>query len=401
MARQPISSVPDSKVSDSDLIAAVSHAPRVTAERWRDLDPDLHACFGAEAMKLIAEHHVDGLVYDAIQILGWKDRISPYVLNNTRRRSELSAARYEAHFSAFKDLADAYPDVIANTLLIKGAIIGPLYRSLRHRIMGDFDLLTGSDHLPDLMSALERLGYEYRPGGFGCDMVKATGLPSWTNLGSVTMHVFTLRDDYVDHCSPGLIRDVACLVPHPNLLMMNLLTNTFGHAVSWSYSTFGGDLQLIRAIDVAVVAESMPELDASGMWHLALKSGLYGEAAIGLYVQKVVCGELPALLKELEPFADAVAECADLYAMPDGTIGAWDISLWHRMFHPNRTAVALEMLDPSLATPNYLHELREGFYQKQEPTHLIAKRARELLAPLGIVAPADTAFSTQGGASMA
>jgi hypothetical protein len=215
------------------------------------------------------------------------------------------------------------------------------------------------------------------------------------------MHVFTMRDDYLECSSPGYVRDVACLVPHPNLLVMNLLTNTFGHAVSWSYSTFGGALQLIRAIDVAVVAEAMPELDASGMWDLALKSGLYGETAIGLYIQKVVCGELPAPLRELEPFADAVAECADLYAMPDGTIGAWDISLWRRMFHPNRTAVALELLNPALATEQYLHELREGFYQEQEPTHLIAKRARELLVPLGVTPPAGAVFATQGGASMA
>jgi hypothetical protein len=251
------------------------------------------------------------------------------------------------------------------------------------------------------MSALERLGYKYRPGGFGSDMVKPTGLPSWTNLGSVTMHVFALREEYLEHCSPGQLREVRCLRPDASLLTMNLLTNTFGHAVSWSYSTFGGDLQLIRAIDIEVVADAMPDLDGAAMWDLALNSGLFGETAVGLCIQMAGRGELPAALRDLAPYAEAVAECADMYAMPDGTVGRWDLSLRRRMFHSNRTAVALKMLDPSLVTPIYLHELREGLYQEQEPTHLIAQRARELLAPLGVTAPPTAVFATKGGASMA
>ena len=59
------------------------------------------------------------------------------------------------------------PDLIARTLLLKGAIIGPLYRSLRHRIMGDFDLVVAQADTERLTETLIRHGYSYSPGGFG------------------------------------------------------------------------------------------------------------------------------------------------------------------------------------------------------------------------------------------
>src|SRR5262249_24984749 len=161
----------------------------------------------------------------------------------------------------------------------------------------------------------EGLGYEAAPGGFGKDMVKKLG-PLWSGLASVTMHCFVLRPGYLDSLDPGQLRDVRCMMPRAELLMMNLLTNTFGHATSWSYATFGGDLQLTRCLDVEVVAENRPELDGRKVWDLALACGLHGEAAIGLAIHRELCGRVPAALEVLIPYADAVQQCVNAYAMP-------------------------------------------------------------------------------------
>jgi Uncharacterised nucleotidyltransferase len=387
-------------LSAADLVREVTSDPVTTARRWTEMGADIR-CFGAEFLKQAMEHHLDGLVYDTIKELGWQTQIPPWVLNNLRRRAALSAARYEAHYDAFAGVAAAAPELVERTLLLKGAIIGPLYSSPTYRLMGDFDLLVVREDWDQLMSTLKDLGYEGAEGGFGKDMVKQVG-PAWSGLASVTMHCFVLRPAYLDACDLGRLRDVSCLIPRAELLMMNLLTNTFGHAMSWSYATFGGDLQLIRCVDVDVVAERMPELDGNKVWELALRCGLHGEAAIGLWLHRELCGRVPQALEVLLPYADAVASCGSAYAMPDGTIRDWTTTVRERLGHPNRTVMALRELPPGQATPEHLHEIREGLHQTAEPTHRIAARARELLErKFGVRSPAGVAFATEGGASMA
>jgi hypothetical protein len=360
------------------LVTSVSHDPQRTAENWTRLGEDavLDAMDG-EFFRSITENHVDALAFDALRLLGWDVQISPYLVAFLKRRAALNEAVYEAHYEALLELHKAAGDLVAQAMIPKGALLGPLYPSLQHRRMTDFDLVVAPSGYRQLIEVLQRLGYREEPGGFGCDLVKRIG-PMWSWRDRVTMHVFERKQSYDRYLVGSAIRDVPCLIPVPELHVIALLMNAQEHAASFSFASFGSDLQYIRVIDVELLVERY-DIAALPVWRVAGDLGVRAEVALGLWVQQRLRGSLPRGWDVLAPAVRAVDPFGELVALPTGDIRRWEIPVPERVFHPRRTRLALAMLPPGYRRPEYLQDLRRSLFQEDEPARRIVTEAGNAL----------------------
>jgi hypothetical protein len=364
----------------ADIVKAISHQPEVTARNWVELGPDrVVRAMDGEFFRSLAENHVDALAFDALHLLGWDMRISPYIVAFLKRRVALNEAVFEAHYEALAELSDLVGPIIAEAMIPKGALLAEQYSSLGHRRMTDFDLNVPADLLDELGTTLLGLGYEVEPGGFGKDYVKRIG-PLWSWRDRIAMHVFPRKPVHDGFAVKGKLRDVPCLLPTPELQLVLLLLNAQEHASSFTFASYGADLQHIRAIDIELVVEH-DDVDPLGLWRVITELGVETQAALGMHAQRRLRGELPAGWEIFKPVIDAVDPVADLVAMPDGRIARWPVGGQERVFHPNRTDVAVGLLTEEQRGTEWLTGLRRSLYQEDEPADKILDRARpEVLA---------------------
>lgn len=358
-----------------DIINSITYRPEVTAQNWVELGADrVLPAMDGEFLRSLTENHVDALAFDALRSLGWDLRISPYIVAILKRRAALNEAVYEAHYDALVELTGVVGSIVTNAMVPKGGVLGPLYPSLCHRRMTDFDLVVPGNSLNDLLAALVGLGYQEESGGFGRDLVKRIG-PLWSWRDRVTMHVFPRKPSYDQFLRTGSIRDVACLLPSPELQLVSLLMNAQEHASSFTFASFGSDMQYIRAIDVELVIDTY-QVDPLTFWEVATELGVQTEIALGLHVQRRLRSSLPAGWQILDPVVAAVDPAADLVAMPDGEIKSWPLTGQDRIFHANRTSVAIDLLPEHLRTTEYLTSLRRSLFQEDEPASKILDEVR-------------------------
>ncbi|WUI00408.1 nucleotidyltransferase family protein [Spirillospora sp. NBC_00431] len=372
------------------IIKAINHVPETTADNWTRLGREnLLDAIDGEFFRSVTENHVDVLAYDALHLLGWDMRVSPYLLAFLKRRAALNEAVYEALYEALQDLYKAVPHIVSDAMIPKGALLGPMYPSLRHRRMTDFDLVVRPEHFQELIRVLEDLGYEEEPGGFGRDLVKRLG-PLWSWRDRITMHVFERNPAQERYLSESVIRDVPFREPLPELHLIALLMNAQEHAASYSFASFGSDLQYIRVIDIELLIETHG-VDPLDLWKVAGDLDVRPQVALGLWVQGQLRGSLPPGWEVLEPATRAVAPFGELVALPNGEIRRWDVPARERVFHRNRTGLALRMLPDELRDDDtYLQDLRRSLFQADEPADLIVRDARKALEPVAAEIPEPT-----------
>jgi hypothetical protein len=359
----------------AEIVHAIRYQPEITAQNWTELGADrVLPTMDGEFLRSVTENHVDALAFDALRLLGWDTRVSPYIIAILKRRTALNEAVYEAHYDALVELVGLAGPIVANAMIPKGALLGPLYPSLGHRRMTDFDLLVPADVHDGLLAALASLGYQEEQGGFGRDLVKRIG-PLWSWRDRVTMHVFIRNPSYDRFLQTGSVRDVPCLLPSPELHLTSLLMNAQEHAASFTFASFGSDLQYIRTIDVELIADTY-QVDPLELWRVATALSVQTEVAIGLHVQRRLRNSLPKGWEVLDPVLAAVDPVADLVATPYGEIVTWPLTGQDRVFHPNRTATALELLPEQLRTTEYLTSLRRSLFQESEPADKILDLVR-------------------------
>lgn len=358
-----------------DIVNAIRYQPEITAKNWTELGADrVLPAMDGEFLRSVTENHVDALAFDAMRLLGWDTRVSPYIVAILKRRMALNEAVFEAHYDALAELAGLVGPIVANAMITKGALIGPLYPSLGHRRMTDFDLIVPAGVHDELLAALASLDYQEEQGGFGRDLVKRIG-PLWSWRDKLTMHVFVRKPGYDQFLQAGSVRDVPCLVPSPELHLISLLMNAQEHAASFSFASFGSDLQYIRTIDVELITDTY-QVDPLELWRVATALGVQTEVAIGLHVQRRLRNALPAGWGVLDPVLAAVDPVADLVATPFGEIIKWPLPGQERVFHPNRTATALDLVPAHLRTTEFLTGLRRSLFQESEPVDKILDLVR-------------------------
>ncbi|MFI6743432.1 nucleotidyltransferase family protein [Nonomuraea sp. NPDC050451] len=366
-----------------DLVLAIHADSAETARRWHELSPTPPACFDETFLFHLYSHHVGALAYDAADVLGWRSMFPPFLQTVLSRSGGLSEAVWEAHYAGLVELAERDPKLIAQCLVVKGALLGTMYQSKEHRVMGDFDLIIAADKLDMLLNLLRESGYDRR-SDMAYDMQRDIG-PSFTGAGLTSMHVWEMPKGWECHVSTGKVGTVECLLPTPELHIIELLLNAHEHASSWNYALWESDLQLVRAIDIEVIWEAAGGVDPLRLWETAVDVGLEAETALGLWVHEQLRGSLPANWSPLRVVIDAVAPFGDLYALPesvdtDEPIRRWPLSVRERAFHPSRHQLALDQLPEHQHTVEFIADIKAGRVSRRQPTSRIADRARAALS---------------------
>jgi hypothetical protein len=374
-----------------DLILAIAPDPEVTARRWANLSPEAPTCLDETFLFHCYSHHVNGIVWDAMRILGWDAMLPPFLFTVMSRAGGLSEQVWDTHYAALRELAGHAPDLVRQSLIVKGAIIGLMYPRKHHRVMSDFDLIVPADLLPQMLTALQVLGYERR-SEMAYDMVKDVG-PLYTGAGQVAMHVWELPKGWERHIHPGAVLDVQCLVPTTELHLVELLLNSHEHAASWYYALWESDLQLVRFLDVNLLTEAAGGVDPLSFWRTAVDVGLHTEVALGLWTHEQLGGNLPAGWSRLRPVLDAVAPFGDLFAMPesvdvDDRVRRWPLTVRERVFHPSRHQLALDQLPAHQRTVEFVKAIKDGQVSRRQPVHDIVDQARTALASTAV--PGET-----------
>lgn len=368
-------------VTAQDLVLAISFDPSRTAARWKELCPQPPVLDG-DFLYHCYSHHVGGIAYDALGELGWDSLLPPFAVTVLPRGAGLSEAVWEEHRVALAALAERHPDLIRESLLVKGALLGLAYRSKRHRVMGDFDLIIDGDRLGPLLAALESEGYERR-SDMAYDLIKQVG-PLYTGAGEVAMHVWDLPRGWERHIEDGAVDGIPCKVPSVELHLVELLLNAHEHAASWYYTLWESDLQLVRSLDVELLDEQADGVDPARLWAVAEDLGMQAEIALGLWVHRELRGGLPAGWDALTPVVDAVSPFGNLFALPAAAEGerirTWHLGVRDRAFHPSRHDLAVEQLPAHLRTPEFLGAIKNGTVSRSQPVSEIAGRARAALA---------------------
>lgn len=376
-----------------ELILATHYDPHETARRWAELVPGEPTQLDETFLFHGYSHHVNGIAYDAIVELGWHEYLPPFLYTVMSRSAGLSEAVWDTHYAGLAELAAADPELIGQSLVVKGAILGLMYRSKRHRVMGDFDLIVPAQLLQPMLSRLRGLGYEPQ-SDMAHDYIKSVG-PDYTGAGKIAMHVWELPKGWEHHMQNGAVADVACQVPTHELHLVELLLNAHEHASSWCYALWESDLQLVRSLDVELICESAGGVDPHALWRTAVDVGMHAEVALGIWIHEQLRGTLPAGWEALRPVLDAVAPFGDMYALPesvevDDRVRTWPLTPRERAFHPSRHALALDQLPARQRNRDFIRALKTGTVSRRQPTHRIADLAREALSGVSLAATDPT-----------
>jgi hypothetical protein len=376
-------------VDARDLILAIEADSHDTAERWARLTAVPPDCFDETFLFHCYSHHVGCIAYDALIELGWDSLLPPFLFTVLSRLAGLSEAVWDRHYAGLVELSAADPDLVRRSLIVKGALLGLDYRSKRHRVMGDFDLIATSEDLEPLVELLTKLGYERR-SLMAYDMIKDVG-PAYTGAGAVAMHVWEMPAGWERHVTDGFVADLPFRVPTPELHLIELLMNAHEHAASWHYALWESDLQLVRALDVELINAKSGGVDPLRLWATAVEVGLPGEVGLGLWVHEQLRGGLPAGWEVLRPVIEAVGPYGDMFAMPrsvdsDTLVRRWPLPVRERAFHPSRHRLAIEQLPPHQRGAEFIAAMKAGRISREEPVADIAGQARAALS--GVSLPA-------------
>lgn len=373
-------------VDMQDLILSIAPSPSVTAKRWANLSDGAPECFNETFLFNLYSHHVGTIAYEATVELGWDSMLGPFLFTVLSRMGGLSEAVWNTHYAALRELSQAAPELISQNLVVKGALLGLLYPAKRHRVMGDFDLIAPGDVLTPTLDLLKLHGYDRR-SDMAYDMLKQVG-PLYTGAGLAAMHIWEMPARWSPHIRKGKVGEIDCMVPTPELHLVELLTNAHEHSASWYYALWESDLQYVRVLDVDLICEKHP-VDPARLWETAIDVGLEAEVGLGLWVHEQLSGRLPPGWEVLRPILQAVAPFGNLYALPisvdaDNLVRQWPLSVRDRAFHSSRHSFAIELLPEHQQTTEFIHMMKNALVSHEQPVQDIATLARHAVSNIHI-----------------
>src|SRR5262245_13335610 len=87
-----------------EMFHLLSASPKGTAEAWKASGYGPEQVDGFFLLTAF-QHHVEGLVYDALVEADWIGAVSPHIAKTLRRKRGLGGARLELHMEAMAELA--------------------------------------------------------------------------------------------------------------------------------------------------------------------------------------------------------------------------------------------------------------------------------------------------------
>jgi Ser/Thr protein kinase RdoA (MazF antagonist) len=140
------------------LLRAICWDPAETARQWAIAGDQPWLLMDGDFLLAVLQHHVEGITVDALEQGGWLGCVSHQMAKILKRQKGLAQAR-DAHIAEIAELARRVPQVLKNSLVLKGLFLGPLYRHRSHRMLSDIDLVIESGALDTLRAALLAQGY--------------------------------------------------------------------------------------------------------------------------------------------------------------------------------------------------------------------------------------------------
>ncbi|PSM40856.1 hypothetical protein C6Y14_22845 [Streptomyces dioscori] len=396
----------------SELIASVGPHPESVAAAWRDhMDAEPPRGSGeplvdwSHVLVLALRHQVCRLLWDALEAASLADRVPVGIAEELCFHARTTETRHEELTAALRELAEAEPEVVARSVLLKGGALLGEYGHPAHRPMNDFDVLFSAADFEAVEPRFAELGYwrkeslngptYYRdragPGGPLCMDVHVAGPSKYWRPESA---LGAWLDDTEPLTGPG---GVLCRRLSPEFELLNVVTHLHEHLGSWIHTLGDDDIALVRVCDVELLAERRP-VDLERCWRLAVAQGLHGEFALGLWAVDRLRGGLPGPLSALAPAVERVAAVGEFVALPGGTAVEWSVPLRERAFLTDRTDLVFEALHKGLPDPerirmadvenidawrNWYQELgaRSGYRERVEN---LGARARDLLSGLSV-----------------
>ncbi|MEO3973608.1 nucleotidyltransferase family protein [Streptomyces sp. CAU 1734] len=350
----------------SDLIRAVGPQPQSTVQAWQEHPAwsAVSASKGASVdwsavLVLALRHQLSALLWDALQTAGLSDRVPVRIAEELCFRTELATARHAELVAALSELAEAQPEIVSRSVLLKGGALLSEYEKSAYRPMNDFDILFSSEDFEEIEPRFPELGYwrkeslngptYYRarnsPGAPLCMDVHVAGPSKYWRPDSALVRWLT---DALPFVGPG---GIECRRLSPEFELLNIVTHLHEHLGSWIHALGDDDVALVRLFDVELLAQRR-QVNIERCWSLSVEQELQGEFMLGLWAFAEIRGALPASLAPLAPGLELLADVGDMVAVPGGGVAQWSVPLSQRAFLINRMDLAFEALREGLPIPD-------------------------------------------------
>ncbi|GAA4929067.1 hypothetical protein GCM10025331_10970 [Actinoplanes utahensis] len=369
-------------------MAQLAATPGRSARQWTDLPERCLELNWPEIGVLALQHRVEGLLCAALTEAGCADQVPASVLSMLRRQAARAEARYRTCHDALAELAGRAPNLVSELVFFKGAGIATRYESRAHRMLGDFDLIVAEDRADELRRHLLELGFWEKPGRNGPTYFRNTSdLPeAGVEPACFDVHVdappkynrteVTRGPLWLSSTEPSVLGGIACRRLPVEMEIVELISHSSEHALSWIHVCVDDDVRMIRHLDVELLCEQ-EQVDAGRVGKLAQELGLTGEFALGLAVHEALRGGLPPVLEPLRPLVEPVRDLVDVVALPDGRLETWPVPLAERAFRTDRGALALAMMPDGRRHRDQWFHWRQGLLEGSEDVAAIAHRAEE------------------------